>query len=126
MMRVPQKLLNLGLVLSSLGCYMEWGGGNARYVAQIEYEILFRSMDASSLGHPLVLAPFAGQLLLLFTLFQKRPGRWLTFAGVLLLGVLVLMLALVSVLSRNLRMGVSVLPFLLLAGWSFLRNRKPT
>jgi hypothetical protein len=123
MERVPQKLINLGLILSFLICYMEWGGGNSAFVARVEYDLLFRRMDPSNFGHPLILAPFAGQILLLITLFQRSPGRKLTLAGILLMGTLVLMLILVSVLARNLLMAASVLPFVVFAMLHFAKRR---
>jgi hypothetical protein len=81
-------------------------------------------MDPSNFGHPLILAPFAGQVLLLITLFQGNPGRKLTLAGIFLMGVLVLMLILASALGRNLLMAASVAPFVALTALHFAKRRR--
>ena len=38
--------------------------------------------------HPLTLLPVLGQLALVFTLFQKTPGKALTYAGIAGIGIL--------------------------------------
>jgi hypothetical protein len=110
-----QRLLNIGIVLSFLVCYLEWGGGHSAFVAQVQYELLVGKPEAQNFAHPMIALPFVGQLLLLYTLFQKRPSRRLTSIGIVLMGVLVLLLALIAVLSMNARTGLSTLPFLALA-----------
>ena len=105
------RLINVGLLITSLICYLEWGGGNSGFLFQMELE-LFQQDDLShSLTHVMVLAPLAGQAVLLFTLFQKIPGRRLTAMGVGLLSVLVLMIFLIGILSLNYRIFLSTLPF---------------
>lgn len=106
------RLINIGLLVTSLLCYLEWGGGNSGFLFQMEYE-LFRQSDLShSFTHIMVLAPVAGQLLLLITLFQRSPGRRLTLWGIILLSVLILMIFLIGILGLNYKIFFSTVPFL--------------
>ena len=110
------KLLNLGLLLSSLLGYLEWGGGNSMFLFQGEVEVLSRLFtDPWSVIHPLTLMPLAGQLALLATLFQKRPSRWLTIGGIACLGLLLFFIFLIGLLGLNMKMFASVLPFIVLS-----------
>ena len=118
-----QRLLNAGILLSFLLCYLEWGGGNSAFVAQVEYHVLLGKPEAQNFAHPMIAIPFLGQLLVLFTLFQRTPSRRLTSLGVILMAVLVLLLALIGVLSKNPRIGLSILPFLTLAVVHFARRK---
>src|SRR5690349_982310 len=117
------RLINVAILATSLICYLEWGGGNSGFLFQMEFE-LFRKDDlANSFTHVMVLAPMAGQLILLFTVLQKNPGRRLTAVGIGLLSVLVLMIFLVGILSLNYKIFLSTLPFILCA-ILFIRNAK--
>ena len=117
------RLINLALLITSLICYLEWGGGNSGFLFQMEYE-LFKQTDLThSLTHVMVLAPLVGQLLLLVTLFQKTPGRRLTAIGVGLLSVLILMIFLVGILGLNYKILLSTLPFII-TSILFIKKRK--
>lgn len=106
------------LLLSFLCCYLEWGQGNATFVAQAEYLILFqRDPSTDTFTHPLILLPFAGQLLGLFALFQKNPNRRLVLISMITMGLLVVMLLLVGMLSKNVKVFASTLPFVWSAWW---------
>lgn len=106
------KLINIALLVTSLLCYLEWGGGNSGFLFQLEYELFKQDDLVHSFTHVMVLAPLAGQLLLLLTVFQKIPGRRLTATGIGLLSVLVLMIFLVGILSLNYKIVLSTLPFI--------------
>jgi hypothetical protein len=106
------RLINVALLITSLMCYLEWGGGNSGFLFQLEFE-LFRKADlAHSFTHVMVLAPLAGQLILLVSVFQKTPGRRLTAIGIGLLSVLVLMIFLIGILGLNYKIFLSTLPFI--------------
>ncbi len=76
------KWLIILLLLAFLIIYLEWGKGNSMFVFQMEYEILAGKTDTKNVFmHPLVAIPFIGQLLLLFSLFQKQPNRTLIVAS---------------------------------------------
>ena len=121
---VLQRIVALGIILAFAGCYLEWGGGNSAFVAEVEYQVLLGRPEAQNFAHPMIAIPFVGQLLVLFTLFQKTPSRRLVSIGIILMGVLVLLLVLIAVLSANARIGLSTLPFLALAVIHFVRSRR--
>lgn len=117
------RVLLLALVLTFLCGYMEWGGGQSTTLAQAEYQLFFQQpVSSDSMTHPLILLPFAGQVLLLINLFLAKPRRRLGTFGLVLMGVLALMILLVGIPSRNIWMVLSILPFLALA---VLHFRKP-
>ncbi len=119
------KLINAGLILSFSICYMEWGGNNASTIWQAEYEIFSKSKDLFSvLTHPVILSGLSGQLLLLYCVIAAPPVKKINIAGILLLGLVVLLILLAGILSMNAYMTGSTLPFLFLATLFFIRLKK--
>ncbi|HNR08785.1 MAG TPA: hypothetical protein PKM27_15810 [Saprospiraceae bacterium] len=122
---MKSKVYNLLLILTSLFGYLEWGGNNHQFLFEAEAEIFSRLInDPLSVIHPLVLLPLAGQILLLITLFQRKPSKILTFIGMGGLGILLGFMALVGVLGLNYKIVLSVLPFLTIAVMTILFYRK--
>jgi len=119
------RLVNIGLLLAFSICYLEWGGGNSSFIFQAEYE-LFKKTDnlLSSLTHPLILAGLAGQILLLYSIFSKKPKKMLNTIGILILSPVVLLAFLAGALSLNFKMIAASLPFIILAVVYFLKYRK--
>jgi hypothetical protein len=111
-----KKLLNFLLLISSFFGYLEWPPDNHGFIFELEAD-LFRiaSNNIMSVAHPFILLPFAGQLLLLITLFQSPPRRWLTVTGMLCTGILLLLFLLVGLLKANIWMVASTLPFILIS-----------
>lgn len=111
-----KKVLNFLLLLSSFFGYLEWPPDNHGFIFQLEAE-LFRiaQSDISSVAHPFVLMPLAGQLFLLISLFQSTPHRWLTLAGMFCSGILLLLFLLIGLLKANVWMVASTLPFILIS-----------
>lgn len=110
------KLLNLLLVLTSLTGYLEWGKGNRLFLFQAELEIIQKVFtDPLSVLHPFILLPLAGQLLLLYSLFQKIPGKTLTLIGLASTGLLLFFMFFIGCLSANGRIMGSALPFMVVA-----------
>lgn len=120
-----QRLINIGLILSLMICYMEWGKGSSIFIYQAEYELfLQKNRNTDNFTHPLILAPFLGQLLLVFTLFQKSPSRRLTLIGIILMGLLVFFISLSGWLSLNIKTIASTLPFIILTIIHFVYGRR--
>jgi hypothetical protein len=119
------KFLNLSLILASLIGFMQWSGNNHMFLFQAEWELLKKSIEEpASVLHPLTVLPFLGQLLLLITLFQKQPNKILTLIGIAFIGMLLGLLFLIGIMSLNLRILFSTLPFLILAVLTFTAVRK--
>lgn len=118
-----QRLINIALFISFLICYLEWGKENSTYIFQAEWEILFqREHSRDTFTHPLVLIPFIGQLLILFTIFQKRPSRRLTTIGIILMGILVLLITLIGALSMKWKIMLLTIPFITCSFIHFLKR----
>ncbi len=115
------KLLNFLLIVTSLFGYLEWGTNMHTFLFQAEGEILSKlTADPMSVLHPLTVLPMLGQIGLLVTLFQKQPGRILTYCCIGSMGILFLLMFAIGVMSFNLKIIASTLPFLIL---SFLAIR---
>lgn len=115
-----KKLINALLILTSLVGYLEWGEGNQSFFFQVEYDLLFGSIGtADSFSHPLIFIPLIGQLLLLITLFQKTPNNWMSVIGLICLSLIMYFLLFVGVLSSNMHIVLSAVPFTLVSFWFY-------
>lgn len=122
---IKKKLLNILLLLSSFLGYMEWGKNQHTFLLQAELEILQKAFsDPLSVIHPFIIIPFAGQIMLLITIFQQTPSRLLTFASAIALGLIMLLLLLIGVISSNTAMITAVLPFVVISICSFYYYQK--
>lgn len=117
------RLINAALLLSSLICYLEWGGGNSGFLFQTEY-VVFAKRNSDAFMHPLVLIPLIGQILLIVSILKKQPSRRLTLTGLSLIGLLVLMILIAGVLSLNLKIVASTVPFIFVAVVFIRKYRK--
>jgi hypothetical protein len=107
------KLLNLLLVVTSLLGYLEWGGGQSVFLFQAEAELFAKALgDPAAVIHPFTVLPVLGQLLLLCTLFQKTPGRAMTYAGIGGVGLLLAFMFVIGLISMNMKVAASTVPFL--------------
>lgn len=110
------KILNFLLIVTSLLGYLEWGGGNHIFLFAGEVEIIRKLFtDPTSVIHPFILLPLAGQILLLFTLFQKTPSKTLTYLSVAGLGLLLVFIFIIGLITLNVRTILSTLPFIITA-----------
>src|SRR3712207_5528302 len=83
------KAMNVLVILSSLVGYLEWGKEGEAFLFEAEYLVLSQLfIDPRSAVHPFTLIPILGQLLLLLTVFQKRPSKRLTYIGITCLALL--------------------------------------
>lgn len=123
------KILNLLLILTSLAGYLEWGKDNQTFLFQAEAEILVKLFsNPESVIHPFTLLPMAGQILLLITLFQKNPGKTLTYIALPCIGLLLVFMFAIGLMSWNVKILISTLPFLITAFLTLRHHwrRKPS
>ena len=93
------KLLNAALIVTSVIAYLEWGQGNSMFLLSAEADIIKGLFtNPGSVIHPFTLIPLAGQLLLLATLFQKQPGRVLTYLGMGCIAILLLFIFAIGII----------------------------
>ena len=108
--------LNLLLVLSSFIGYLEWGDGNSQLLIQMEGEILRElTSDPASILHPLIILPMIGQGVLLFTLRQTQPNKWLTLLGIVCIGALMVIILIAGISGQRGMIILSTVPFLTIA-----------
>lgn len=120
-----KKVLNFLLLLSSFTGYLEWGKGNHQFLFQTEGEVMSKLFtNPMSVLHPFILIPMAGQLLLLFALFQQQPGKRITYAAMACLALLMLLILFIGLLETNLKMIASVTPFFILCIFVIRNFRK--
>lgn len=125
MQPVRGKILNALLIVTSLFGYLEWGKENSSFLFQAEGEILIKLFtDPVSAAHPFTLIPLFGQIILLITLFQKNPGKLLTFIGIAAIGILLGFMFAIGLMSLNVKILFSTLPFLIIAVLTVLHFRK--
>jgi len=122
---MKRKILNGLVILTSLFGYLEWGSGNSSFLLQAEWEVL-RKLFSEPLAviHPFTLLPLLGQTLLLVTLFQKSPGKWLTYIGLACLGLLLLLITFIGAISVNYKIFLSTVPFIVTAIFAIGEARK--
>ena len=122
---MKKKALNLSVLLASFLAYMEWGGGQQAFLFQAEAEVFSKLFsDPASVIHPFILIPLFGQLSLFISLFQKTPGKTLTYFGIVGLGILVLLLFSIGLLSGNMKIVLSTLPFIVVSTVAVVEYRR--
>lgn len=122
---MKMKILNLLLIISSLTGYLEWGGNNKSFLFQGEFEVLKNLFSTPhSTIHPFTIIPMLGQILLLITLFQKRPNTILTYLGIACLSLLIGFMFIIGITSLNYKILISTLPFLLIASYTIFYLKK--
>jgi len=119
------KVLNIFLILFSLIGYLEWGEDNNQFLYEIEAEVLVKMFrNPASILHPFVLLPFIGQIILIYTLFQKTPSKILTYLGLGGIGILFLLMSFIGIISSNFKILLSTLPFIITGILVVINNRK--
>lgn len=110
------KLHNALLILATLPGYLEWGHGQHMVIGIFEWELLMKLFDnPGSVFHPMIVLPLAGQVALIGTLFQRVPSRWVSLIAITSISLLFLFILFAGILSQNVKIIFSVLPFLTLS-----------
>ncbi len=120
-----KRILNLLLIVTFQFGYMEWGGGNSSFIYQAAAAIIRNAGDdPGAFLHPFIIIPLGGLVLLLVTVFQKKPSRRLTLIGLGSLSVLMLFLFLIGLISLNTKILLSTIPFLVIGVFVLCNNLK--
>lgn len=110
------KLLTFLILLSSLLVYLEWSKTERMFLFEIEASVLWKLFtDFSSVLHPFIILPFVGQMLLIFSLFQKRLSKWVIYLGISMLSVLIVFIFLIGLLSLHVEITLFAMPFIVLS-----------
>ena len=70
--------------------------------------------DPVTFLHPFILFPLAGFVGILYTLFQNKPSRTLTFLSIGGMALIMVFIFLIGVFTGNIKMIIYNLPFLVL------------
>jgi hypothetical protein len=104
--------------------YLEWGKDNGSFLFQMEAEIFSTlSADPTSVIHPFIILPVAGQIVLFITLFQKRPNKYMTLTGMAGIGILLVFMFVIGLISLRYKIVVSTIPFLSIAFLTISQHR---
>ncbi|MEO9484268.1 MAG: hypothetical protein ABJG47_12505 [Ekhidna sp.] len=118
------KLLNMGLIATSLLVYFEWGGDHSTFLLLLEWELASKLfVDPVSVLHPFTVLPLFGQILLLFTLFQNQPSRKLSLIGMLFLGFLIYFVLFIGVLALNIKISLLATPYVIVSFLTLKHHR---
>lgn len=119
------KVLIALCFLTSLIGYLEWGSDQSMFLFQSEWDILQKLFtNPKSVVHPFILLPLFGQVLLLLSLFQKKPHRLMVYLGLAGIGILLLFMFVIALISFNLKITLSTLPFLVFSFLTIKRFKK--
>ncbi|MBK7761951.1 MAG: hypothetical protein IPI46_01080 [Bacteroidetes bacterium] len=119
------KILNLLLIITSLFGYLAWGNNQHTFLFEAEAEIFSKLFsNPLSVIHPFIILPIIGQLLLGITLFQKISSTRLTYIGMACLGILLTLIFIIGILSSNMMIVASSIPFLMIAVFTIFYLRK--
>jgi hypothetical protein len=122
---MKSKILNFLLIISSLFGYLEWSGTSHAFLFEAEITLLSKLFSApTSVIHPFTLLPLVGQIILCITLFQKHPGKILTYLGMMCLGVLLVFILAIGIMSLNVKIICSTLPFIVISVSTIIHQRK--
>ncbi len=120
-----KRIVNIGLFLSFLFCYLEWPTNNSAFIFQGEYEIFTNSKKwISNFTHPLILLGLIAQIILVFAIINPKINTKLNHFAVLILTPIVVLFFAVGLLSFNVKIMVSTLPFMGLVVYYFILSKR--
>lgn len=123
-MRINKRILNIGLLITSLTGYLEWGGGNQTFLGKAEWNVLLQLfINPEQAAHPFTLIPMLGQIFLLISLFIPKYFRLLTLAGIACISLLLYFMFAIGLLGMNIKILLSTLPYVILSVWALLLQR---
>lgn len=109
---MKSKILNIALILTSFIGYLEWGTDMHMFLIEGEIHVLKKAfVNFKEIIHPFILLPLLGQLILVFTLFQKIPNKRLTYIGMVCIAILLTLVLLIGFLGVNFKILLSAIPF---------------
>jgi hypothetical protein len=122
---MKSKILNFLLIIFSLIGYLEWSGNQHIFLFEAEIEIFSKLFTSpKSVIHAFIILPIISQFLLLFTLFQKKPSKKLTYISIFGLGILLGFMLFIGLISLNYKIALSTIPFIVVSIVTMLHHRK--
>lgn len=117
-----RKWIHAALLLTSFFGFLKWGGQQSAFFFEIEWKVISNLFEKPlDLLHPAIGMPLTGQLALFISLFQKEPGKALSWIGFGLLTPIFVMALIIGILGSEAEMLLAVLPYWVFANF-FLRS----
>lgn len=119
------KLLTFAIFLSTFVVYLEWSKTEQMFLFEMEWEIFRRIFtDVTSVIHPFIILPLLGQIIIVFSLFQKKTNKRFIYLGIACLAVLIVFIFGIGLLSMNLKITLGSLPFIVFSSLQIHNLRK--
>jgi hypothetical protein len=118
------RLLKIGIFISFLICFVDFGHDGAVFVGELEYNIIVNLKDtAGSFTILFFLLPFIGQLIISVSIFKNNAITKIFF-GTILLSFIVLLILILGLLTSNIKIIISTIPFISISIIYFYRVTK--
>ena len=121
---MKRRILLILLLLSTLLGFLEWGE-NQKFIFQIEVDLIRKVFnDPLSLLHPLIILPFLGQILLIIQIMKKDWHKIFLYCSIAGIAIFFLTLLVIGFVSKNFKIVLSTLPFVLLTVMVIINYRQ--
>jgi len=119
---LKQRINLLGIWISFLIVYIEWGK-SAEFLVEMQFDILIKAKSSLSiLIVPVILIPFIGQVIIIYSAFKNIPNKKTGAVGIVFCAIPVVLVFLGGILTGRERMVISSLPFFAMS-FLFLKRR---
>lgn len=110
------RIFLLLILLTSLIGYLSWGNQQSAFLYEVEIDILSKAIkNPFDILHPMILLPIFGQGVLIFVLFRKKLNKKWIYVGIGSLGILMFFILFIGLLTRNMKIIASAIPFTFLS-----------
>jgi len=107
------RFIILAVLLSSLIGYLQWGQNQSSFLFEAEWLVLGQLFNhPKNVAHPLILLPLVGQICLIVAIFLKQTNKRLIYLGVFSIAPLMLIILIAGILSKNIAIILSTIPFI--------------
>jgi len=123
--KMNYRIYNFLLLVTSLTAYLQWGDDHHAFLFQMELEI-FKEILSNPMVffNPVVMIPILGQVLIIIAIILKKSNRYLTYTGIVVIGLLFTLIFYAGILSNYYWIPVSTLPFFTISFLTILHYRK--
>lgn len=118
------RIFLLLILLTSLIGYLSWGNQQSAFLYEVEIDILSKATkNPFDILHPMILLPIFGQGVLIFVLFRKKLNKKWIYVGIGSIGILMFFILFIGLLTRNMKIIASAIPFTFLSLLTFYKLR---
>ena len=119
------RIYNLLLTVSTLIGYLRWGDDQWAFLIKMEWELLKEIVQNPSVFfNPVVLIPLVGQIFLIIAAIKKTPNKYLTYTGIVGIGLLFVLIFYSGFLTKVYWISLSTIPFFIISFFTIRYYRK--